>query len=150
MNSTKSVGEHSPLQGRSVAEMIVKAIALSAATTIAAGHLTTLRRQPIKLASYQVIATILVPTFPLSDIAISLCRTFKAWKRRDSNSSIRYYLCAALDERAVVGLLSGEEDTIPLSLVPCQNLETRGWRDFGLFDLKTESKTAGMNGSRSP
>lgn len=73
MNRMKTVVDHSPLQGRSVADMVVKAIALSAATTIAAGHLTTLRRQYIKLASYQVIATILIPEFPMPDIAISLC-----------------------------------------------------------------------------
>ena len=124
-NSTKTVVDRSPLQGRSVAEMIVKATALSATTTIAAGHLTTLSRQPIKLASYQVIATILIPTCPMSDIAISMCRTFKDWKRRDCNSTIRYYLSAALDERAVAGLLSGGEDTVPLSLVPCQMLDAQ-------------------------
>lgn len=122
MNSTEAIVEHSPQQGRSIAEMTVKAIALVAATTIAVGHLTTLRRQPVKLASYQVIATILIPAFPLSEIAISACRTWNAWKRRHGNSPKRYHLCAALDQRAIAASPDGDEVTVPLSLVPCQSL----------------------------
>ena len=38
---------------------------------------------------------------------------------------IRYYLSAALVDRAVAGMLSGEEDTVPLSLVPCQILDAQ-------------------------
>lgn len=100
--------------------MVVKAIALSAATTIAAGYLTTLRKQPAKLASYQIISTIVIPIFPMSELAISVCRTSKAWQRRNSEYVIRYYWCAALDQRASARLEGrSSEGSVALRLIAC-------------------------------
>lgn len=60
MNTTEVALSNPSQQGRSVTEMLVGALAMTAATTIAAGYLTTLRRQSAQFASYQVLATIFI------------------------------------------------------------------------------------------
>ena len=131
MNSTINIPDTSQ-QGRSVAEIIVKATALTAASTIAAGHLTTLRRQPIGLASYQVLATILIPGFPIAELAISICRTLKTCGREGLRPGVRYYVSATLDQRAICILGSDTEESIPLNFVPHHTAEV----ERGDYDIR--------------
>lgn len=86
---------------RSVTEMLFTAILITAGTTIAALHLTSLRRQPRKLGSYQVLASILIPTFPFAELLISTYRTLKTTRQQGLIYPTRYYICAALDQRAI-------------------------------------------------
>ena len=101
--------------GRSVLGIVIKTVFLAAATAIASLHLAQLRRQPTLLASYQIIATMLVPTFPLADFIISMYRTLKALRNAEKGNWSSYTICSALDVRA-----SDDDggETVPLHLVP--------------------------------
>ena len=100
-SSTATRMAHVPQDARSVTEMLFMALLITAGTTIAALHLTFLRRQPRKLASYQVLASILIPTFPFAELLISLYRTLKITRQLGLIHPMRYYICAALDQRAI-------------------------------------------------
>ena len=89
-----------PQDVRSVTELLFTAFLMTAGTTIAARHLTSLRRQPRKLASYQVLASILIPTFPFAELLISIYRTLNT-RQQGLIYPTRYYICAALDQRAI-------------------------------------------------
>lgn len=150
-NYTMTQWHDMPRQGRSLTGILVKTIFTSAATTLVAQHLASLRRQPFHVASYQVLASLLIPTYAIADILIPAYRTMKAVKRTGWENSTRYYICAALDMRAssVTGL-DGVLDTekvnkiaakladgaisdvcVPLHLVPYQKLELQRQRyDF--------------------
>ena len=80
---------HVPQDARSVTEMLVTAFLITAGTTIAALHLTSLRRQPRKLASYQVLAPILIPTFPFAELLISIYRTLNTTRQQGLISPMR-------------------------------------------------------------
>ena len=103
------------IDGRSRPEMMVKAVLLLFIATIATNYLARLRKQPTKLAAYQVSASILVPTFPLADFMISFYRTFKAMRRTEKLIWSSYHNACILDVRA--SSESGEA-TVPLHLVP--------------------------------
>ena len=122
MNTTTSdfVQSVAAEQGRSVVAMTIKTVAFTMTTALGAKYLATLRRQPTRFASYNVLASIIFPTFPLSDLCISLYRTATNISKRGaefSNESLRYYVCATLDMRAIPR--SGKEaDSVPLHHVP--------------------------------
>lgn len=143
---------HVPNDARSVMEMLFTALLITAGTTVAALHLTSLRRQPRKLASYQVLATILIPTFPFAELLISTYRTLKT-RPQCLIYPTRYDICAALDQRAIPeseiieqlkqdsasetnttakeagkGL---DEDSVPIHHIPYENMQC----ELGPFDL---------------
>lgn len=121
MNATLVSAPDPGERSRSVKEIFISAFTLYITTIIAARCLTKLRRQPSNLASYQIFATLLIPTFPLAEIIISTLRTWRAWKWTGLRISKRYYLCAVLEMRAVPA--SGDnEDSIPLSMIDLKNL----------------------------
>lgn len=109
--------DQKPHQGneRSVLEIVIKAVSLTATITIATLYLARLRKQPKHLASYQTIMTLVVPTFPLADLIISAYRTLKSSKSAEKRSWNSYTICSALDIRAS-NEVGGE--TVPLHLVP--------------------------------
>lgn len=143
---------HVPQDARSVTEMLVTAFLITAGTTIAAFHLTSLRRQPRKLASYQVLASILIPTFPFAELLISIYRTLNTTRQQGLIYPMRYYTCAALDQRAIpeseiipqlkqedvsetntTGIETAkdlDEDSVPLHHIPYKSLQC----EWGLFD----------------
>lgn len=106
--------------GRSVPEIIVKAVLLAIATLVATWNLARLRGQPTPLASYQTIVTFLIPTFPVGDFLISLFRTVKASRSAEKSSWNRYTICSALDVRASGG---NREETVPLHLIPLAEVQ---------------------------
>lgn len=121
MNATLASVPDPGKQGRSVKEISLNAFILYVATIISARCLTNLRRQPRKLASYQIFASLLIPTFPFAEIIISTLRIRRTWRHSDLRASKRYFFCAALDMRAVP--VSGDnEDSIPLSMICSTNL----------------------------
>ena len=144
---------------RSVTEMLFTAFLITAGTTVAALHLSSLRRQPRKLASYQVLASILIPTFSLAELLISMYRTLKT-RPKCLMYPTRYDICAALDQRAVpeaeiIQQLKQEdasetnttakeaakaldEDSVPLHHIPYQNLQC----ERGTFDAYWFSRLA--------
>ena len=142
MNVTTRYWDNPPQSGRTATEILVKAVLMAAASIIAARYLATLRKQPFHVMSYQVLATVLAPTFPLADVFISTYRTLKASQRTGWGNYRRYHLCAGLDMRAVAmeagnatskqkSLESGstginenfEQVSVPLHLIPYQSLE---------------------------
>lgn len=136
---------HVPNDARSVTEMLFTVLLITAGTTIAALHLCSLRRQPRKLASYQVLASVLIPTFPFAELLISIYRTLKT-RPQCLIYPTRYDICAALDQRAIpesdiIQQLKQEdvsetnptakeaakgldEDSVPLHHVPYKNLQS--------------------------
>ena len=92
---------HDPHNARSVTEMLFTAFSITAGTTIATLYLTFLRRQPRKLASYHVLASILIPTFPFAELLISIYRTLNTKRQQGLIYPTGYYICAALDQRAI-------------------------------------------------
>ena len=100
---------------RSMLEMMIKAALLVFSTMIATKHLAYLRKQPTGLATYQISASMLVPTFPLADFMISFYRTIKAMKGSEKKIWSSYHNACILDIRASGA--SGEA-TVPLHLVP--------------------------------
>ena len=143
---------HVPRDARSVTEMLFTAFLITVGTTVAALHLSSLRRQPRKLASYQVLASILIPTFPFAELLISIYRTLKT-RPRCLIYPTRYDICAALDQRAIPeseiiqqlkhddvsetkttakeaakGL---DEDSVPLHHIPYKNMQC----ERGTFDV---------------
>ena len=142
-SSTAAQTAHVPNDARSVTEMLFTALLMTAATTVAALHLTSLRRQPRKLASYQVLASILIPTFPFAELLISIYRTLKT-RPQCLIYPARYYISAALDQRAIpeseikqvnqedvaktdtTGIKPAkdlDEDSVPLHHIPYNNLQ---------------------------
>ena len=135
---------HVPNDARSVTEMLFTALLITVGTTIAALHLSSLRRQPRKLVSYQVLASILIPTFPFAELLISIYRTLKS-RPQCLMYPTRYDICAALDQRAIpeseiiqqlkqedvsetntTGIKSAkdsDEDSVPLHHIPYKNLQ---------------------------
>ena len=128
---------------------------MTASATVAARHLASLRRQPRKLASYQVLASILIPTFPFAELLISIYRTLNT-RQPGLICPTRYYICAALDQRAIpesdiIQQLKQEdvsepnttgmkiakdfdEDSVPLHHIPYGSLKCeRGPFDAGWF-----------------
>ena len=150
---------HVPNDARSVTEMLFTALLITAGTSVAALHLTSLRRQPRKLASYQVLASILIPTFPFAELLISIYRTLKT-RPQYLIYPTRYDICAALDQRAIPeseivqqlkqedGLETNttgiktekhfDEDSVPLHHIPYKNLQC----ERGLFDAYWFSRLA--------
>jgi len=147
MNGTasqlQSLQQHSQSR-RTVAEIFVHAAFVNIATIIAARHLAALRRQSRSVSSYQVFATILIPTFALADLSIATYRTIRSWQRTGWQNATRYYICAALDMRAVstaendhelrkkaheagVDLADNDLDevAVPLHLIPYQNVKSQ-------------------------
>ena len=144
---------HLPQDARSVTELLVTAFLMTAGTTIAARHLTSLRRQPRKLASYQVLAAIFIPTFPFAELLISIYRTLNT-RRQGLIHPTRYYICAAFDQRAIpeseiiqqlkqedvsetnpTGIKAAEdsdEDSVPLHHIPYNSLQC----EWGPFDAR--------------
>ena len=111
-------------QGRSITAMIVKTVALTVVTVIGAEYLAIVRRQPNRVASYHVFATLIFPTFPPSDLGISIYRSvFNSEHGKGvERASWQYRLCAILDMRAIP---EDEEvgDSIPLHLLPFRSVE---------------------------
>ena len=154
-----SAAAHVPKDARSVTEMLFTAFLITAGTTVAALHLTSLRRQPRKLASYQVLASILIPTFPCAELLISIYRTLKT-RPRCLIYPTRYDICATLDQRAIpeskiIQQLKQEdasetnttakeaakgldEDSIPLHHIPYKNMQC----ERGTFDAYWFSRLA--------
>ena len=150
---------HVPNDARSVTELFFTALLITAGTSVAALHLTSLRRQPRKLASYQVLASILIPTFPFAELLISIYRTLKT-RPQCLIYPTRYDICAALDQRAIPeseivqlkkqedGLETNttgvktekdfDEDSVPLHHIPYKNLQC----ERGLFDAYWFSRLA--------
>ena len=148
-----------PQNARSVTELLVTAFLMTAGTTIAARHLTSLRRQPRKLASYQILAAILIPTFPLAELLISIYRTLNT-RRQGLLYPTRYYICAAFDQRAIpeseiiqqlkqgdgpetntTGIKAAkdfDEDSVPLHHIPYNSLQC----EWGLFDARWFARLA--------
>ncbi|KAL9626220.1 MAG: hypothetical protein Q9164_007920, partial [Protoblastenia rupestris] len=120
-NSSQVIQDTQEIYVRSSTDLVVRTIALTAATAAASACLTVLRRQSAKLAKYQVFAILFIPTFPIAECIISAYRTLKAIKRTKSSTPIRYHLCAALDVRA--SSTDNDEDTVPLCLIPPAELE---------------------------
>ena len=159
-SSTATRIAHVPQDARSVTEMLFMASLITAGTTIAALHLTCLRRQPRKLASYQVLASILIPTFPFAELLISLYRTLKTTRQQGLIHPMRYYICAALDQRAIPesGLIPQlkqedvletnttdikaakdlEGDSVPLHHIPYDSLQC----EWDLFDASWFARLA--------
>lgn len=143
---------HVPNNARSVTEMLFTALLMTAGTTVAALHLTSLRRQPRKLASYQVLASILIPTFPFAELLISIYRTLRT-RPQFLKLPTRYDICAALDQRAIPeseiiqqlkqddvsetntidikATKDFDEDSVPLHHIPYKNLQC----ERGPFDV---------------
>lgn len=131
MNATLASALDLSQHRRSVKEIFLSAFTSYLTTIIAVRCLTNLRRRPSKLASYQICATLLIPTFPLAEIIISTLRTWRAGKRTGLRTSKRYYLCAVLDMRAVPA--SGDnEDSVPLSMIDPKNLRC----EYKSYDAK--------------
>ena len=142
INSVYQPQDH-PDGGRSLPGIFVHAVLVVTATIFAAQSLARLRGQPRHVLLYQVVATAIIPTFALADTGIAICRTVKAWQRTRWDSPNRYYLCAAFDMRAIsttnnqketkgvkkvdaiaeAEVRENEEITIPIHLIPSQNLE---------------------------
>ncbi|KAK0512123.1 hypothetical protein JMJ35_005251 [Cladonia borealis] len=151
---------HGPQDARSVTEMLFTAFLMTAGTTIAALYLTSLRRQPRKLASYQVLASILIPTFPFAELLISIYRTLNTTRQQGLVYPTRYYLCAALDQRAIpeteiipqlkqedasetnpTGLKAVKDldgDSVPLHHIPYDSLQC----EWDLFDASWFARLA--------
>ncbi len=143
-NSTATLTADLPQDARSVTELLVTAFLMTTSATVAASHLSSLRRQPRKLASYQVLASILIPTFPFAELLISIYRTLKT-RQPGLIYPTRYYICAALDQRAIPesetiqqlkqeeasetnisGIKAAEdfdEDSVPLHHIPYDSLQ---------------------------
>ena len=143
---------HVPNDARSVTEMLFTALLITAGTTVAALHLTYLRRQPRKLASYQVLASILIPTFFFAELLISVYRTLKN-RPQFLKFPMRYDICAALDQRAIpeseilqqlkqedvsetntIGIEATkdfDEDSVPIHHIPYASLQC----ERGPFDI---------------
>lgn len=143
MNDTISQSQPPDQEGRAVTEIVLHALFVTATTAVAARYLATLRSQPRNVASYHVFATVIIPTFALADLSIAAYRTLKAWQRTGWENTRDYYLCAALDMRAVPVTYGDEEVkqekdeetpvkvvakeaaqvSVPLHLIPYQSLE---------------------------
>ena len=158
-NSAAARTAHVPNDARSVTELLFMALLITAGTTVAALHLTSLRRQPRKLASYQVLASILIPTFPFAELLISIYRTLKS-RPQCLICPTRYDVCAALDQRAIpeseiiqqlkqedvaesntTGIKAAKdsnEDSVPLHHIPYNTLQCQ--RDH--FDVYWFSRLA--------
>ena len=108
------------IDGRSLPEMIIKAVVFMSTATIAATHLTQLRKQPNSLAFYQVIASMLTPMFPLADFMISCRRTLKAMNATGKMTWGSYHNACILDVRAES---ENKKDTVPLHLVPLSQVK---------------------------
>ncbi|KAL6713966.1 hypothetical protein ACLMJK_008460 [Lecanora helva] len=145
MNSTTNHTQWHSQQSRPVTEILISAVLMGVATINIARHLATFRKQPSHVASYQIMATALVPTFALGDLLISVYRTMKIGKRTGWEHDRRYYLCSALDMRATAAVANDEsskrdkpeeaaseisiesfhEVSVPLHLIPYHNLDFR-------------------------
>ena len=68
MNSTQIEALGLSKNGRSGAEILTRTFVFYVAGTFVAAHLTTLRRQPRKVASYQLLAFLLIPVFTLAEL----------------------------------------------------------------------------------
>ena len=124
MNSTQTETPGLLQNGRSGAEILMRTFAFYFCYCFVRDIQTSFRRQPRKVASYQLLAVMLIPAFPLDEICISIYRTYKAWQRASPRASKRYYLCAALDMRAVT-MSNDSEESVPLSLLGPNNVECR-------------------------
>ena len=143
MNSTINHWGAPAQNSRSATEIVGKAVLMCAKSIIVARYLASLRKQPFHVMSYQVLATIFVPTFALADMFISAYRTLKVLQQTGWEHDRRYYLSAALDMRAVAAkddngaseqesLENGsnviteksEQVSVPLHLIPYQSLES--------------------------
>ncbi len=158
-SSAATLNAHLPQDARSVTELLVTAFLMTAGNTIAARHLTSLRRQPRKLASYQILASILIPTFPFAELLISIYRTLKT-RQEGLIYPTRYYICAALDQRAIpeseiiqqlkqkdvsetnpTGIKAAkdfDEDSVPLHHISYGSLQC----EWGLFDARWFARLA--------
>ena len=121
MNSTIEPLTHHAESHRSIAEISIKALTSYFVTTIACRCLAALRGQPSNFATYQVLASVLIPTYPLAELIVGIYRTFKTRRRAGGRGGQRYYFCSSLDMRAVEDSES-EEDSIPLALVDPDNI----------------------------
>ncbi|KAG8527901.1 uncharacterized protein KY384_006817 [Bacidia gigantensis] len=155
MNATSTSDAVSVLDSRSADDILTKATVVTILTALVARNLSRLRRQPRGLASYEIWASVLIPTFPLAELMIG---ALKYVQLRGAGHSQRFSLCAALDQRAFpyeadvyrketdevkrseTGQAKGsetsdglentdsaapDEDSIPLSAVPSQNADAQ-------------------------
>jgi len=93
-------------------EIAFKTVAIATTTTIAAGHLTTLRRISRKDRAHAIVAVIgffLVPTLPFATLLWNCWKSFWVLQSRGrKNFDAIYYLSAALGVRATA--TGAEED----------------------------------------
>lgn len=123
---------------RSPTSVFLQALALATLTVLASSHLASLRCQPRKFAVFQGFTTVIVPTYPFVEILIGLYGSLKfrtqARIAGHSNDTDGYFLCAAMDVRALpIAPLGDEKDvkqppdeyhlSVPIHLIPAEMLE---------------------------
>ena len=140
--------------------MLFTAFLITAGTPIAVLYLASLRRQPRKLASNQALASILIPTFPSAELLISIYRTLNITRQQGLVYQTRYYICAALDQRAIpedelkpqlkqedvsetntTGIKAWKKldgDSVPLHHIPYDSLQC----EWDLFDASCFARLA--------
>ena len=99
-NETAWQMDYNPENGRSALEIVGKVIFAVATTALAARNLARLRQQPRRLATYQTLASTLIPTFPIAELLIGSVWTFKDPGAR-SRHWTKYTFCGELSQRAL-------------------------------------------------
>lgn len=66
--------------GRTLNNILLKFVAVHLATTVAYGHLGSLRNQPTAVHTRTVLAFLLIPTYPMAELLADVYRAFQ-WSR---------------------------------------------------------------------
>lgn len=119
--------------GRTVSDILIKMLSVHAATTIAVGHATSLKRMPEVERNRSVLGFWVCPMYPVAEFIINTWRSLRVALRTRNQAGCAYHLAACLGTRAVLSN-GDEEESLPLlELDPDSRLlhkrsQARDWR----------------------
>jgi hypothetical protein len=93
---------------RTVPDILLKTLSIRVATSMAAGHLTTLQHQPRLVQNYHALGFFLLPSLPIATVFIDTVRAI--YHSYLYSGSLSFFFSAALGQRAVERGGAGRED----------------------------------------